>query len=558
MRFIVISPRRVLPTPKEPTWYLVQDNWNDHGFRTQYAVHFSTADSTTLVGVVKILKKGQTNSDYLQVTEDFNSLDDNYVSVGQSLDYYERLAAMGIETRDMVLTALRDTVKIPESRPLFEQEYGWETSLFRDQDATAIDQFLRLAASLLSGDYTSLPSEELQFSFQLDGWTEAFNFDFRSVASTDPFDWDPPSRELPDRVIALIGRNGSGKSTVLARLARVAFGTARQRSRGAFAHLGSLTPIGIGFPRIIVVSYSAFDSFVLPGLPPQNGDAEDELEQIVDEREQIVKDARRGEGRFFFCGLRDVAGELESRIRKDTSLQGSADREEKTLLRPITDLAEEFGNTIEFITRTKQIDDLRRAFRTLATDSSLSFLAKNDFYRELTGQRAERLFMDWSTGQKIVVQIIASMVAHITPRSLVLLDEPEMHLHPPLLAALMHAVRSLLIKRKAFAIIATHSPVVLQETLARHIYIVRRDEAVTKISKPMIETFGENVGLLTNEVFGLTSQVTDFHNVLNRLIERHLSIEAIDELFEPYGLSFRARAYIMSQLPDKGESDVET
>lgn len=544
MRFTVIPPRRSIPTPKEPTWFLVQDYWNDYGFQTQYSLHFATADSSTHVGLVKILRKGQTASDSLQITQDFDTLDESYVSCGTSLDYYEHLASMGAETRDMVLTALQDVVKSPELRTTFEQEGGWRTSLFRDQDAASINEFLLLAGSLLSGNYTSLPSEELHFSFQMNGWGESLTFDFSSGGSAEPFEWNPPSKELPDRVIALIGRNGSGKSTVLARLARVAFGTAEQRSRGAFAQLGSITPIGIGFPRIIAVSYSAFDSFVLPGLPPMSGGE-------TDEREQIVKDARRGEGRYIFCGLRDIAGELEARIQEDPSLEGFADREQRTLLRPIAALAGEFGSTLELIKRQDRIGDLEKVFGILATDSSLSFVAEDDFLQKLSRQQAELLFMNWSTGQKIVMQIVASLVAHIAPRSLVLLDEPEMHLHPPLLATLMHVVRHLLDRRKAFAIIATHSPVILQETLARHIYIVRRDEAITAISRPTIETFGENVGLLTSEVFGLNSQVTDFHKILNRLIERRLSLEKIDELFRPYGLSLRARAYIMSQLPKK-------
>lgn len=192
MRFTVIPPSRRIPSPKESTWFLVQDYWNDYGFQTQYSLHFATTDSSTHVGVVKVLRKGQTASDGLQITQDFDSLDESYVSCGQSLDYYEHLAAMGAETRDMVLTALRDVVKVPNSRAAFEQEDGWKTSIFRDQDSAAINEFLLLAGSLLSGNYTSLPSEELNFSFQMNGWGESLDFNFSSGGSAEPFDWNPP------------------------------------------------------------------------------------------------------------------------------------------------------------------------------------------------------------------------------------------------------------------------------------------------------------------------------------------------------------------------------
>jgi hypothetical protein len=127
---------------------------------------------------------------------------------------------------------------------------------------------------------------------------------------------------------------------LLARLARVAYGTAAHRAAGLFAELGEISPPGLGFPRIITVSYSAFDSFTLPGLGPQTiGEA--------DQRAQIVQDVRRGEGRFVFCGLRDIASELESEIRAEATPATGApigeDRVKQTLLKSIDLLGDEFS-----------------------------------------------------------------------------------------------------------------------------------------------------------------------------------------------------------------------
>jgi predicted ATP-dependent endonuclease of OLD family len=164
----------------------------------------------------------------------------------------------------------------------------------------------------------------------------------------------------------------------------------------------------------------------------------------------------------------------------------------------------------------------------------------------------EKLFLLWSTGHKIVMQIVASLAAHTTQSSLILIDEPETHLHPPLLASLMHAIRIILSTKKAFAIVATHSPVVLQETIVKHTYIVRREGKITAIQKPSKETFGENIGTLTGETFGLNTRATDFHSVLDRLIKEHKNLDIIEEFFQPYGLSMQARAYVMSQLVIEG------
>jgi predicted ATP-dependent endonuclease of OLD family len=123
---------------------------------------------------------------------------------------------------------------------------------------------------------------------------------------------------------------------------------------------------------------------------------------------------------------------------------------------------------------------------------------------------------------------VASLVAHTEPKSIVLIDEPETHLHPPLLAALMHAIRLILRKNDAFAVIATHSPVVIQETLRRHISIVKRSGSQIVIHQPVIETYGESIGEITNEIFGLNADATDFHHSLSQLVERGLSLDQID------------------------------
>ena len=145
------------------------------------------------------------------------------------------------------------------------------------------------------------------------------------------------------------------------------------------------------------------------------------------------------------------------------------------------------------------------------------------------------------------MHLVSSLVAHSEPKSIVLIDEPESHLHPPLLAALMHAVRVILRRNDAFAVVATHSPVVVQETLSRHVSIVRRSGDEICIFRPQIQTYGESIGEITNEVFGLTADATDFHSALSSLVEKGLTLELIERLFDG-GLSMQARAFVMTKL----------
>jgi hypothetical protein len=190
------------------------------------------------------------------------------------------------------------------------------------------------------------------------------------------------------------------------------------------------------------------------------------------------------------------------------------------------------------------------ALELLLADPSFADFERQDRVA-LLGQDPRSAFLGWSTGHKIALHVVASLVAHATPRSLVLFDEPEMHLHPPLIAALMHAVRLVLEEKNAFAIVATHSPVVLQETLARHVRVIRRVGDTFSVLAPNLETFGENVGVLTYDTFGLTAATTDFHHILDLLIEGFDSLDQINQLFTPR-LSGQALAYVMGGLARKG------
>lgn len=535
-------PQRGLPVP-----VLIKDGWDDFGFKTQYGLAYVNESSEqTHIGSVKILKKGQEETIESLLLEDIEDLDENYCSIGQSLDYYEHLAELGPKVRDEILSGLRDVVLYPEIAAEFENEKGWGTSLFRDIPDR--EQFILLARSLLSGDYTTLPADDLSFTFKTSAVEEELIFDFsapklrvrRSLFSEF-------TSAIPSRVCVLIGRNGSGKSTLLARLARVAHGSTGSRAHAPLIHLGKISPAGIGFPRVLTISYSAFDSFRLPGVTRE-------------EQEQIVRDIERGEGRFVFCGLRDIAEELKQELAQVSPVYQEIDernvvavdqdRLRQNLLKPVEKLAEEFERTLDRIAKKGRKEVFDHVLEKLFSDPSFND-QRGLGLQQLKDGNPRQTFLTWSTGHKIVMQIVSSIAAYAEPKSLVLIDEPETHLHPPLLAALMHAIRIILRSTKSFAIIATHSPVVLQETLAKHVLVITREGQIASIRSPEIETFGENIGMVTSEVFGLNSEVTDFHTTLDRLVEDCQSTEEIESLFSNGGMSFQARAYVLSKISSK-------
>ncbi|WP_440658796.1 AAA family ATPase [Ensifer adhaerens] len=515
---------------------LQQDRWNDFNFVTQYHLYVAVPEFTGRIGTVKILRRGQTAGDGMQLEVGaLMPLDDSFVSLGQDLDYYERLASLPEKLRKELLSSLQDAIALPAHAETFADEKGWTTSVLRE---IQWNSFRRDAAVLLERDYNRVARLGLDISFQVTGWEDSFKLNFQ--APSDVSLWAPPSVALLDRIAVLIGRNGSGKSTLLSRLARVLHASQRERGTETLTALGKIEPPGIGFTRIINIAYSAFDVFQLPGVDYRD-------------RKQIVDDLERGAGRYHYCGLRDIAAEVR-RAEGVGDVDGlpirpqDLDRQELVILKTNEQLANEFGKIVSAINASGRQELFAEVCAILATDTSFFDLGANP--AASVSEHAVAWFRVWSTGHKVVMHAIASLVAYTEPKSIVLIDEPETHLHPPLLAAFMHSTRTILRHNDAFAVIATHSPVVAQETLARHTAIVRRSGRETRITSPRIETYGESIGEITNEIFGLTIDATDFHQVLTRLVEAGLNLDQIENLFDR-GLSLQARAFVMTKLADK-------
>jgi energy-coupling factor transporter ATP-binding protein EcfA2 len=536
MNFLIRKPRGPWPKVGFPAFVLEQDNWNDYGFQTLYRLSYVTQEAggklnEDLIGPVKILRRGQSSSDGLLLTEAFNRLSPEFCSVGTSLDYYERLKALPVKVRRLAMDGLRDIVAKPTLANRFRQEVGWTESLFRDGKD---EKYLTLARGLLTDDYSAFPGDELRFSFSMAN-QHATEFSFPSIGTGLS---GATAKLLPLRVAVLVGKNGSGKSTMLARLARVAHGTVEQRSQEPLSGLGRITPSGIGFPRVVSVTFSPFDSFRLPGTDGK-------------ERRKVIKELAQGEGRFAFIGLRDIAARVSHQRRAPAANVSDgvldADRLATSRLKSVGQLCAEFLVFLDRARAKKRARHLDKLLASVLHGSAFDQLL-DDGVSDADVKEVERCFLLCSTGHKIAALAICGLVATLEKSSLILFDEPETHLHPPLLAALMHALRDILEKHQSFCVIATHSPVVVQESLGTSVKLVRREGTQIITRPPSMETFGESIGLITTEVFGLNAETTDYHAILDSLVGEYHDHEQIESKFLNGSMSHQARAYVMSRL----------
>jgi ATPase subunit of ABC transporter with duplicated ATPase domains len=194
-------------------------------------------------------------------------------------------------------------------------------------------------------------------------------------------------------------------------------------------------------------------------------------------------------------------------LKQENQESGSIQNAPKSL----ESLADEFVNSLRVCRIGPRATRLATCLELLNTDpvfrewqiSEALFLHDNGV-ADVSGRE---VFLSLSSGHKIVLLTLTKLVELVEERTLVLFDEPETHLHPPLLSAFIRALSELLTNRNGIAIVATHSPVVIQEVPRSCIWKIRRPGQIMVAERPEIETYGENVGVLTHEVFGL--QVTD-------------------------------------------------
>ena len=173
----------------------------------------------------------------------------------------------------------------------------------------------------------------------------------------------------------------------------------------------------------------------------------------------------------------------------------------------------------------------------------------------LLKRRAQKFFHRLSSGHKIVLLTLTRLVETVEERTLVLLDEPEAHLHPPLLSAFVRALSDLLIQRNAVAIIATHSPVILQEVPQSCVWKLRRRGTQLTYTRTSIETFGENIGALTSEIFELEVTFSGFYKMLRDAVEEFGDYDRIVEHFNGE-LGWEARAILRGLLSDDEMEDM--
>jgi ABC-type branched-subunit amino acid transport system ATPase component len=494
MFFKIVNTHSSIPRNALSQVFLIWDDWNDYSYFTAYGILYVDAKGQHInLGGTKIGFYGQQERERkLKIGDNFDQIYEDHFSVGYNDDYYDGLNKLDANIRDKILFGLNDIAKIPSILERVVYEDVFKISFLRGLSLQTIEgQFTRMAM----GGARLTP---FHFNF-----VTPSNITNKSI--TISFNVYPLSLP-PTNIHVLIGRNGAGKTSMINNMINCLMEKGPKNELGSFIFEKDNTEEIERFSNLVCITFSAFDEFEHP------------IEQ---------KDKSLGIN-YSYIGLKSVQDDGATNDLIDLST-----------------LTNEFIKSISNCKTTFRTSRWKEAILTLYSDPNFKYeniaeLIEIKNVDELNSA-AKDLFKKLSSGHKIVLLTITRLVEKLEERSLVLIDEPESHLHPPLLSSFMRALSELMIDRNAVSIIATHSPVILQEVPKSCVWKLRRVDTELTAERLQIESFGENVGVLTQEVFGLEVTDSGFHKILKHLVNsNHTYDSALKAMDYQIGLEARA------------------
>ncbi|MDU7364109.1 AAA family ATPase [Clostridium sp.] len=507
------------------TVYLIYDNWDDYGYCTTFRAYYksNTDNDVKKIGQVKIgckslSSKVEANKSIngfasyaikeLISTEIFEKLENEFFSLGQDISYYKNVNDIFGDKNTDYYDSLKDLgYNYEYFNELYEKkESSLINSLMRNLYAANIEQFNRISKG---------EAELTKYSFAFKYRNEQIDIEVN------------PHSLPPSNIHILIGRNGVGKTWLLHNIllnlldngnnCNVEFEKSQKYNKSDEFFIDCPKN---SFAGVVGVSFSIFDD----ALSLEIKDSASLDKKKVDDFRKIYR----------YIGL----------INKN-------EKDGKTKIKSVEDLANEFLESLANIKKRKnKIDTYLDTCKNLNNDPMFrdncfieileKYFMENDnlFLTHYEGKEqwnivdntfVKKYFRKLSSGHMIIILSLTALVESIHEKTIVLIDEPETHLHPPLLSTYIRTLSFLLLKQNAIAIIATHSPIVIQEVPKSCVNKIIRNSHEMYFEKVTLETFATNTDSLTREVFGLEVIKTGFY----QLLEKELK-DTFDETLEKF------------------------
>jgi predicted ATP-binding protein involved in virulence len=475
-----------------PCIVLEKDEFNDYKkFYTTFRMAcFKEDTSFYYIGKVKIMKKDENNT---ILPDNFIQLDENYCSIGQETEYYKSLfRTLGENLAEELLKNINDiNFKSNGIDDIIKTDI-FTKSLIRFSEAQML--FKRGLDGILQ-DNNIKPDDKNYFEDR--SYKLLYECKLGSAEKVHRLEMDfTPQKYLPFRLQVIIGKNGTGKTSILSNMARKVSGKSYDDKYGRFFIYDSIQQKFIEseptFRKFICITYSPFDNY------PE----------------------------------KDTFSFIHRTIKGNTSL--SIRQNIYRVLSYEINLVKRKGREAYLIDVLKNI---------------INFDG-NDYLNEITefisSQNQYEIMNKFSSGQIFMICTIVNIIANIEHDTLIMLDEPDLYLHPNAIIEFIKTIYSVLDYFKSYGIISTHSPFILQNIPSKYVKVFRRIKDCDPIMDLNIQTFGANISEISKEVFNIHEKGKSYLKYLNTMAQ-NLSIEDILELFNN-DLSFNAGVYLETMI----------
>lgn len=554
-----VERRKSYVDGQEDVLLLLYDRWDDFGYKTRFPTYCKIDNREIELGAIRILFAEQKSSHPFLANlinegwdGEFPLKGSDYISVPEEITFYEQLTDL-----------LPDGGAIEIAKKLHDASYL--TKIDPDAEAQALAD--------TEGFRTSLQRERASQNSFADGWRFLagesldaidLNFTFRDPVgdlSTLHLNFVGTSL-LPYDINVIIGPNGVGKSSLLRQMVRAWI----QPQPGHEALEGAEFSSRPNLSQLVAVSYSPFERM------PVDADDEVSLAQPLKDkdiyrffgfrgRQSPHQSGRTGRIRHSLavphanatrsliqCLTDDVRfGTIKAWANKLQTLQrvlGSAITFDVAAVRllPEAPIDEIIGNDIfDEIAALSVLETLEDgteeaaqyvpiAPETRGIDAPLllrhvDFDAGVTFFHE--GQPVHL-----SSGQRSFFYIVVNVLGVMRRNSLVIVDEPELYLHPTLEVQFVSMLKQILRTYRSKALLATHSAVTVREVPRSCVHVFERTDDELSIKTPPFETFGGDVQRIASYVFGDRSVSKPYEAWLVDLLEKYGSasnvIDALD------------------------------
>ncbi len=457
----------------------------------------------------------------------------NYITVPSDIDFYSALIGkLGVAATIKILEVTRDA--------------SYLINISNDQHAIKLSKHDHF-------DKSALREAGARKAFS-DGWSlfaqqESSIKDFvlnarRYDGTTEPISFKFNSENLPYDINLLIGSNGIGKSYTLKSLVEYWLGVEsgdikklKEQGHVPFEKSPNIS-------RLILISYSPFEEFT---IDLANTHLQDKgAYKYFGFRKEIEKeDGEKKIGISRNLPASDSISSLLKAFYDDHKFNFMPNWTSKieaiwSVLQPAIDfdtLGFEIKNDIEGIELISNFpkyivdgdkkyfpinDDIYELMQEWGIDITQSVSFKDGVVFIKNGKKVEI-----SSGQRLFCYIVLNVVGQIKNDSLVVIDEPELFLHPTLEIEFISLLKQVLKAFNSKAILATHSLAMAREIPANCIHVYRKHEGEMEVEHPPFETFGGNIQRISSYVFGDKSVSKPFDEWLDSKMQEDPDAEKL-------------------------------